>query len=67
MKWEKPYWRIIKRLAIFPIRIDKEYRWLEIVYIKQKLYQGQLSDSLWWANESFVSKSEYLEYKHKKE
>lgn len=65
MKWEKQKWRIIKRLAVFPIRIGKEYRWLEIVYIEQSLCEGTYSDTLWWEDERFVSKSEYLEYKQK--
>lgn len=65
MKWEKPNWRIIKKLAIFPMRIGKEYRWLEIVYIEQHLNKYFLTDGYWWSNEGFVSKSEYLEYKQK--
>lgn len=65
MKWEKQKWRIIKRLAVFPMRIGKEYRWLEIVYIEQNLFEGTYSDTLWWGNKRFVSKSEYLEYKQK--
>ena len=64
MKWEKQYHRTIKRFAIFPVCIDDEYRWLEMVYIEQKLCRGFWHD--WWEDKSFVSKSEYLQYKQEK-
>ena len=65
MRWKKDSCRIIKRFAIFPIRIDREYRWLEIVYIEQEMWEGIWSGNIYYDDKKFVSKSEYLEYKHK--
>lgn len=58
--------RIVKRFALFPIRILREKYWLQTVYIKQK-YEDTISNcgtySEEWEDIEFVTKEEYLKYK----
>lgn len=39
--------RIIKLFAIGPICADKEYRWLEWCYIKQRWIEPRYEDPYW--------------------
>lgn len=72
-KWKKRNYRdgdrrTIKRFALLPCfvsrswddRVDKEMRWLKIVYVQQKFYAGW-GDACWWTNEHFVTEAEYIE------
>ena len=62
MKWHNIYkeiekfkgYRYIKRFAIFPIKINNEYRWLETCYIRQAYRDGA-----YWKNECFINKEVY--------
>ena len=58
--------RVIKRFALFPIRIVKigytEIRWLEVVYIRQVLSKRDWEDSSYWDGIDFVDSDEYYEY-----
>lgn len=61
-----PYYgdkRIVKRFAISPIetRNDHEYRWMEIVYIKQTYERGYIIEG--WRNICFGTKDDYLNFK----
>lgn len=67
MRWTKPTKgdeRIIKRFAIFPILVEREYRWLEWCYIKQTWYHRIFEDDC-WKNIAFVTEEDYDEYKYK--
>lgn len=68
MRWfkkDKPVNRIVKRFAWFPIRIGDEYRWLETVYMWQRLYKSY--DSLTdicryrYENNKFITKEDYIQ------
>ena len=55
MRWKIPNngdKRIVKRFALFPIRIDNECRWLEFVYIQQ--FYDDFYNPYPWRNECFV-------------
>ena len=57
MKWKHPkdgQKRIIKKFALFPIRLNGETRWLETVYILQKYLDGNSCG--YWDNKMFCSK-----------
>lgn len=55
MKWKKYGRRCVRRFALFPIKIENEYRWFEVVYIEQR------RDWLdCWKNVRFVSKDYYI-------
>ena len=58
MRWKQKDMRVIKRFLIFPVRIGKEYRWLEIAYIKQLYRNGCYG--IGWYNEEFVDKDAYV-------
>lgn len=66
MRWTRPEFRIIKRFALFPIEMNDETRWLEIVYIKQHYRDGGLLGLVGWWNLCFATREEYLEYKSHK-
>lgn len=57
MKWRMPFdgqTRIVKRFALFPIRLQGECRWLEMCYIEQKyIYYEDM-----WFDSRFVTKEE---------
>lgn len=59
MRWFKGDTRIKKKLALLPIRIDCEVRWLEIVYVNQRKdhFRG------YWRNIKFETKQAYLKRK----
>lgn len=65
MRWTIPYdheKRVVIRFPILPRLVDREVRWLEIVYIKQlysKLRTG-------WVDMSYVTKEDYINYKGEK-
>ena len=59
MRWTKKHHRIVKRFAFIPIGFRDDYRWLEMVYIKQR--RGCMIDS--WFDESFATKEEYKEWR----
>ena len=77
MRWRKKYNRIVKRFAIFPVETftegggcDREYRWLETVYLQQ--HRDYLFGMFpFWKTTSFVSENIYNRYlernNHKKE
>ena len=52
--------RIIKRFALFPIKIKNEIRWMEVCYIKQLYWE--LWDEYGYENIEFVTKEQYDEY-----
>lgn len=59
MRWmEKPEanTRIVRRFALFPIKLDKEYRWLEVVYIYQIRKWDRRGRRLHWQNVSYANK-----------
>lgn len=58
MRWFKGSSRIKKKFAILPIRIDREVRWLEVVYVYQK---KDCFNS--WYNIRFATKQAYIERK----
>lgn len=67
MKYIRNYmdWRVRKWFALFPAELycDGEIRWLETVYVKQRLKEfGFLSE---WVNVKFLTKEEYYELKKK--
>lgn len=55
--------RVIRKFAIFPIKINGEYRWLETVYIIQHYNRNAVF--LGWYNCAFTTKSEYEKDKQK--
>lgn len=63
MRYHHRFTRIIRRFAIFPIIICGEYRWLETVYIIQRYNHNNIF--LPWYNDSFTTKSKYIEDKQK--
>lgn len=63
MRWTRKYERIIKRFALFPIRIYGDYRWLEWVYIKQKNVPDDYFGIYTWCNRDFATRWEYETYK----
>lgn len=63
--YELTHGRIIKRFALFPIRIKNRYVWFEICYIHQ-IHYGNWYDE-WWENINFVSKKRYYRYKKDRE
>lgn len=60
MRWSSPHHnqtRVVKRFALFPIRIHNDHIWLEMCYIRQRY-------SFWsgvWENEEFLTKEEAKE------
>lgn len=65
MRWEKKYNRCVRRFTLFPIVVNDEYRWLEIVYIIQRL---KWLDWCWcWVNDKFVDKECWKEWNRRKE
>ena len=60
MRWVKKYDRIVKTFALFPIRIHMEWRWLEMVYIKQHRHWG---NGDFWIDDEFTTKEEYKEWR----
>ena len=68
MKWITPLLsdtRIIKRFALFPMNIYSEWRWLEVVYIKQEYSWGRDlvgGDCLKWKRKKFVEKQDFLDF-----
>lgn len=57
MRWTDKYrkWRYIKRFAFLPIKIGRETRWLETVYILQ--HRSYAGDG--WKNWDFCEKEAY--------
>lgn len=55
--------RYVKRFALFPIRIDDEGYWLEVVYIAQKYDDGRWCTFPGWRDVLFASKEDYLDYR----
>ena len=51
--------RVVRRFAILPIKIEKEIRWFEFVYIEQ--YYSEFYGS--WCNNRFANKSEWKIHK----
>lgn len=56
--------RYIKRFALFPIKIDREIRWLETCYICQTYCTDW--DVCTWTNYAFVSEDAYNRWKNKR-
>ena len=57
--------RVIRRFAIFPRIVDKETRWLEVVYIEQTYHEAcYAEDYNSWKNNAFVTKEDYNIYKY---
>ena len=61
--------RIKRKFALFPILIDREYRWLEFCYIEQKFTRKRF-DWDWegfydnaWVNGRFVARYDYENYR----
>lgn len=46
--------RIIKKFAIFPIKIGYEIRWLEMVTIKQRYIYSCSYSGYYWDNICFI-------------
>ena len=63
MRYRKRLKRVVKRFAIFPIKICGEYRWLETVYIVQRY--NEYSPLQKWYNREFTTKFEYEKDKQK--
>lgn len=61
MRWKRIHSRVIRRFALFPIEIDEEFRWLEVVYIWQRLRWTPYSVfyDYKWENKEFVDKEFY--------
>lgn len=62
MKRQLPYGgetRIVKRFALFPVKTDAEWAWLEVVYILQ-VFSGRYQ---YWQNNEFVSREKWLEWR----
>lgn len=59
MRWIRKPIKIVKRFAILPIRIEDEYRWLEMVYIFKK-YKNSLFPR--YINVVFLTKQQYELY-----
>lgn len=62
MRWKKKYSRIVKKFALFPVKIDDEYRWLETVYVEQGWHH-------WygWRDNKFINEEEYTKRVGEKE
>lgn len=56
MRWTRKPIKIVKRFAILPIRIEDEYRWLEMVYIFKKYKNGLFPR---YINVAFLTKQQY--------
>ena len=54
--------RVVRRFAILPIKIEKEIRWFEFVYIEQ--YYSEFYES--WYNNRFVDQDRWKMYKKEK-
>lgn len=82
MRWEKPtaqgQTRVVKRLAWYPIRIEKEIRWLESVYIIQTSFETRffsynyrsrknehVRSEFSWKNRKFTLERVYQDYLNK--
>lgn len=68
MKWTKKTkirdYRMVKRFALFPIRVNDEYKWLETCYILQERWYSFYEAE--WCNISWVDKQTYLKWKEDK-
>ena len=62
MRWIRKPIKIVKRFAILPIRIDDEYRWLEMVYIFKKYRDGLITAFPRYINVAFLTKKQYELY-----
>ena len=64
MRWSRKWQRVIRRFALFPIRVQDEYRWLEVVYIRQKkkLSCKPLIEHEWY-NCDFVDRGYYMTWR----
>jgi hypothetical protein len=56
----KGQYRIIRRFALFPIKIKNVIIWLEPCYIKQQHWESW--DEHGWENIEFVTIDQYVEY-----
>lgn len=63
MRYRRRHSRVVRKFAIFPIKINGEYRWLETVYIVKRCNFYSLIFK--WYNYSFTTKSEYEKDKQK--
>ena len=64
MRWTKGIkndYRLIKRFALLPIKVNNEYRWLETCYIVQERWYSWYEAS--WCNISWTDKITYLRWK----
>ena len=64
MRWKIPSdgeTRIVVKFPFVPLEIKKEYRWLEICYVKQ-IFKNRYEWEEEWKNLEFVSKKEDDEY-----
>ena len=70
MRWiKKPKlntdYKIVKRFALLPIRVNNEFRWLETCYIvKQRWYDFYDTG---WANLSWTDQTTYLRWKRNRD
>lgn len=51
--------RVVRRFAILPIKIEKEIRWFEFVYIRQ--YYSDFYGK--WISTRFINKDQWKIYK----
>ncbi len=65
MKWKQRYFRIKKKFALFPIKFDEEYIWLEMIYLKQSLSWSRWKCCNYWKDVGRCTRKEYLEWKRK--
>lgn len=61
MRWRKKTMKVVRRFALFPIRIGYEYRWLEVVYIRR----FKRDPYILWRNDKFVDKETFIKSKKK--
>ena len=57
MRWKTPKpgdTRVVKRFAFFPICINGEVRWLEMVSIRQRFWIGSVTGNHYWDDMYFV-------------
>ncbi len=63
MRWKRKFYktgdyRIKKKFLFFPLCLEKEYRWLEIVEIVQKYYANDISYRYGWYNIAFYDQND---------
>ncbi len=51
--------KFIKKFAWLPIKIERETRWLETVYIWKRSVVDDITDKMIWINYAFLAKEEY--------